>query len=118
MGFVHCTRCDFEQDDFWNESYNPIKSQVSWWEEIISQAIDKENPQREKIVDRNLAMSIGMPFGINDKGEAVVDVRDFFSKELENIAKRIQRMHWLTEADYMNDDNKTCPVCGSSLTVD
>lgn len=25
MSFVHCHGCNWEQDDFWNKSYNPVR---------------------------------------------------------------------------------------------
>ena len=47
MSFVSCTKCDWCQDDFWSENYNPIKSQMEYLSGLIEKAIDKENPQRE-----------------------------------------------------------------------
>jgi len=115
---IHCAKCDWSQDNFWTENYNTIKSQVEGWNEIIAKAIDEKSPQRNVIIDRSVAVQKGMPFDIDRKGNAVVDVRDFLAKEIESMAKQVRHMHWLIEKDYLDDENKTCPVCGSAITID
>jgi predicted KAP-like P-loop ATPase len=116
--FVRCSKCDWSQDDFWTKSYDSISSQYEFWSEKVKDAIDEKNPKRIIETDRSIAMERGMPFNVDKKGNALVDVRDFVSKEMENIARRVRHMHWITQKDFDEDINKTCPVCGSSIIVD
>jgi hypothetical protein len=118
MAFVRCSRCDWEQDDFWTENYDPIKSQSTYWVELISKAIQEKDPQRMISMDRTIAMNMGVSFGIDSNGSAKVDIRDYLAKSLEILGRQIREMHWLTEDDFKKDKNKVCPRCGSPVTVD
>jgi len=116
--FIHCTKCDWCQDDFWSEEYNPVRREMERLSKLVEKAIDKENPEREYKTDRIMAAQRGMPFGVNEEGFAVIDIRDYIAKSLEVVARSVRKMHWLTKDDFDKDSNQRCPTCGSELTVD
>ena len=116
--FIYCSRCDWNQDDFWSDDYNPIEKNAENLAELIKKAIDQEQPQRLVSTDRTEAVKQGMPFDIDRNGNAQVDIRDYLAKKLENLGRRIREMHWLTKEDFDQDTNQTCPRCGSTVRMD
>lgn len=99
--FVRCRDCGWEQDDFWSQEYNPIKS-LEFAKDRLMEALMKPPPARTM------------------KGEiGPVEVRAFLLWELSKMMDRVRGMHWWTVLDYESDPDKKCPQCGHRhLTVD
>ena len=87
--YLHCHKCGWEQDDFWSESYNPIKSLDFWEEDLFSPEIDKK---------------------WHDSG---MTLREVILKELYNTMLCINKMKFRTKQEYENAQDKSCPVCGN-----
>jgi len=99
MAFLHCHKCGWEQDDFWSENYNPIKSLQDWMKDLLTKDLEEV-------------------FGTDEFTGYTVTWRELLAKECEKAAKAIRNMKWRTEKDYKESEDQTCPKCGSPLDVD
>ena len=88
--FVYCDKCGWEQDDFWDEMYNPIACLQHWQFDLLSQDLD------EVFVDEN--------------GDDAT-WRQVFLREMQKSIKRVVNMEWRTleELDERNPD-RVCPI--------
>ena len=92
MAYLHCHNCSWEQDDFWNKSYNPIRFLLTWEKMLLEDNLDA-------------------PFKTED-GKDITN-RTVLSDALKHHAKRIRTMKWKTQADFMATDKEQ----GSAQTV-
>lgn len=104
MAYLHCNNCDFSQDDFWSESYNPMKSVLDWENNLLNQ--DIEEPFSS---DSWFNETYGNP-----------SRREMLAREFEKQARRIRQMKYRTFEEYkqMNPE-RICPNCGEKqLDID
>jgi len=95
--YVHCADCDWEQDDFWSESYNPIKSLQDWQETLL----DFET------LDQPAASNVDTGLDLTNR-QVVADA-------LVKAARSVLNMKFLTpEAARAGK----CPKCGGHLIED
>lgn len=96
MAFLHCHNCDWLQDDFWDESYNPIRHLLVWERDLLNRNLDE-------------------PF--TDDGQYIKDhgnltLREVIARQLERAAGDIRKMLFRTELDFGPDNKYPCPKCG------
>lgn len=106
MAFLHCHNCDWEQDDFYDENYNPQESLEHWNEFLFG---ERKHRLDQQFTDDSEFLHRYGP----------ITTREVIAKEYEKFANRIRTMKWITFDDFKNDPNKTCPKCGSDkLDID
>ena len=106
--YLHCHDCDWQQDDFYSESYNPAKYLMSWNDNLIG--------ERSSNIDKRFS---GDPEFLRQNGP--ISTREVLAREYESAAKNIRNMKWLTYEQWENEkpENKVCPECGSeNLDID
>jgi hypothetical protein len=108
MAFVYCSKCDWSQDDFWSDRYNPFQYlNEAWSSKLIKYRLDD---QLDGHFDSHMLKETGL------EGKTW---RDFFIHELKRKQRVIGNMHWATEKEFKDDKNKTCPKCGGhEFTMD
>ena len=108
MAYLHCHKCGWSQDDFYDTSYNPAKYLMDWNEYLFG----------------NKHHKLDTPF--TDDSEFIkengnITTREVLAREYEKFAKRIRNMMWVTQEDF-NRDYKAgiakCPKCGCSNEFD
>lgn len=95
MSYIRCTKCDYSQDDFYHEGYNPAKYLMDWNESLISDEIDKLFPGDSQWIKEN----------------GNITYREVIARNYEEFARRIREMKWTTRESYVNDPIKECPKC-------
>lgn len=91
--YLRCKNCGWTQDDFWDESYNPLKSLLDWEEVLLEKDLDEDE------------------IGGNS-------VRDVIVEDVLKCARRIDRMRYKTVEDFRNKNpHKICPDCGENSIV-
>jgi hypothetical protein len=95
MAYAHCHECDWTQDDFWDEGYNPIKSLQDW----IPDLLDFEKLDQPFTDDPNF---------IRENGN--LTRRQVIALELRKASKNILAMKLLT---YKGAEGSACPNCGN-----
>lgn len=108
MAFLHCHACDFSQDDFWTESYNPIT--------FLEKNFTKD------LLTRDLDEKVGMDKYWLEENEYRNDItrRELIAWELERHALRIREMEYRTFEEYQEKNpERKCPWCGErNLDID
>lgn len=93
--YLHCHKCSWSQDDFWDKSYNPIKYLLTWEDDLLDKFYKK------------------FPGELDTKGMTYGDV---IAREFERLANQIRKMKWVTYEDWKKDAENGiayCPLCGS-----
>lgn len=90
--YLHCHSCEWEQDDYWNRTYNPFKSLLNWEDALLTKDLDT------------------LAFGGIDNGS--LTWKEIIINEIEHAKIKIQNMRYRTheEAKSKNKD-WTCPIC-------
>ena len=102
--YVHCNKCDWSQDDFYDESYNPAK----WLsKEFDSQLFGKDTKKLSEVL-RCKEFLYDKPI------RSDMTVQENIARWYEHFADCIRNMKWTTYRQYSRDPNKTCPLCGST----
>jgi len=108
MAFVYCNNCNWCQDDFWSETYNPLDYLAGWKFILLESDLDKSFAG-ENCMD---------PDTRHEDGSSKTR-RDILAEQCERAAHHIRRMKWRTEEEFKNDSDPCCPECGSKdLGVD
>jgi len=92
--YLHCHNCGWQQDDFWSESYNPIKSLQFWEKYLLKPGFD------------------------HDWFDSDQTTREVIINELEKTIDNINHMYFRTYEEYKNSVDKSCPQCGNDLDID
>jgi hypothetical protein len=97
MAYLHCHNCDFSQDDFWKESYNPLQFlKYAWVNKLLSANLDDKFT-----TDSNF---------IKENGD--ITIRELLAKECEWAAEKIRKMVYRTDKEYREKNpNRICPIC-------
>ena len=100
MAYLHCHNCDFSQDDFWDEHYNPVDSLKEWKNSLFEGSFDKPFT--------NCASFI--------KEHGNVSLREVIAQEFEKCAKIIRNMKYRTYEEFIEKNpEKICPKCGKKM---
>lgn len=104
MAFAYCPKCEWEQDDFWRDTYNPLRCLLSDEADLLNKPLD------EKIdMDRHWLEENGFPNGITR--------RQLIVWRLQVAIRRVEKMVFRNEQEAKAAGWK-CPRCGASLGVD
>ncbi len=95
--FIYCQSCDWEQDDYWSKTYNPLRSLLDWENVLLTRELDK--PFHEGMEDT---------------------VRQVLCHELKRAITRIENMQYRTpEEKRTKNPEDICPSCGNkTLEID
>src|SRR4030042_3643405 len=102
--YLHCHNCDFTQDDYWSESYNPITF--------------LENNYKRKLLDEPLYKITEMQRDVKGENGYVfymekITNKELIARELENAARRIRKMKFKPREDAkIKNPEWKCPICG------
>lgn len=106
MAYIHCHSCYWQQDDFYDEHYNPAKSLSDWDDSLFGK---NRGDLDEQFTDD--------AFFLKERGP--ITTREVIAQYYERYAQRIRNMRWITYDDFKNDPDKRCPKCGSKeLDID
>lgn len=91
--YLHCHTkgCHWQQDDFYSvKGYNPISYMQQFLEDLL------KDPDRVIKTD-----------------DGNITAREMFARDLENYAKRIRNMPWMTVEHWEKEKkDAVCPNCG------
>jgi hypothetical protein len=106
MAFLHCHNCDFSQDDFWDESYNPI----TFLEETYTkELLTVKNLDEIVEMDKWAIEEMGICVGPDKNGPTR---RELIAWELERSARSIRNMIYRTFHEFKEKNpNAICPKC-------
>lgn len=113
MTFIYCKECEWGQDDFWNEQYNPFDS-LMYWKEILIKSLELPPEKRVFTCDIEFVSSNQISAKKNESGVFEIPLKEFLALEIEKSANSVRNMKWMTYEEYVNDPNPTCPICGST----
>lgn len=110
MAYLHCHTegCEFSQDDFWSEDYNPITfMEKNSKDELLTYDLDAKVKFDQYWLDEN-----GYSDGITR--------RELIAWEMERKAQRIRNMKYRTFEEYKEKNPEgICPKCGKKdLDID
>lgn len=104
MAYAHCHNCDWGQDDFWDENYNPVRFLLQFEDELLNDDLEKEvvsAADREEIDGVNAPMTR----------------RELIAEEIWSAAEKVMNMQYRTD-DEFQAAGRICPQCGDKLDVD
>ncbi len=106
MAYLHCHNCHWQQDDFWDEKYNPIRFLLNWEELLLG---DKDKLDGSFTNDAQF---------IRDHG--VISSRELIARELEKHGRTIRNMKYRTNDEFKRlNPEKICPNCNQKeLDID
>ena len=103
MAYLHCHRCFWSQDDFWDENYNPITFlERNYTKDLLHKDLEDLLETQQFTI----------------RGKAFITTltrREFIARELERHADTIRNMYWRTTEEAKG---KKCPVCSGELDID
>ncbi len=103
MAYLHCHSCDFSQDDFWHEGYNPIRFLYKNYEKsLLSDELDEIVPMDK--------------WWLKEQGVEFVTNRDIILMKLKNMITTITNMKYPRQKDW--DKVKQTAVCPKCLKRD
>jgi hypothetical protein len=107
MAYLHCHNCDWSQDDFWCESYNPLRYLVEAWEKtLLNKDLEQQFTNDAGFIERHGDLSY----------------RDFLIMECGRAARKIGEMVWRTQEEFIATGSfagNACPNCGKhELDID
>lgn len=106
MAYVHCHSCGWQQDDFYDENYNPAQFLSNWNYQLFG----KDRKHLDKLFSDDALF-------LKENGS--ITTREMIAREYEKYARRIRKMKWITYEDFKNDTDKKCPECSSDdLDID
>lgn len=108
MAYLHCHNCDWSQDDFYSNGYNPAKYLMDWNDSLFGDRFDKLDKQ---FTDDSEFLRENGP----------ITTREVIAREYEHFAKKIREMKWVTYESFQKDKKlglAKCPGCGCSNKFD
>ena len=102
MAYLHCHKCGWQQDDFWDEQYNPLRSLLNWEDSLLKSRLDEYFTQT-----------------VDEDGNRLL-CREMLARKCERAARVIRNMAFRTEQEWKKPDGSHygCPHCHSWLDVD
>lgn len=117
---ICCRACHWSQDDFWDDSYNPVKCAQNDAKDI-AEMMSRDPMDRTALFDIGFLRDRqiqGTP-SEDRSGMFSVDYQELLARRFEELARRVRGMKWWTYRDYQNDPDPRCPVCcGNNLSID
>jgi len=140
MAYLHCHKCGWAQEDFWNKDYNPLARLEK------DGVIDALLSEKWLVVSAEWLRRTDFPFKyvrvlravrqreeteptvINQPESALIEYEQYevepkayVAHVLRQLVKNIEDMCWRTKAEWQRDKNNgeaNCPLCGSSEDFD
>ena len=102
--YVHCHHCGWEQDDFWDEHYHPLRFDAF---------------QVAQLLEGDLEASVDWDDYLK-KQTGVETNREALLHSLEQHCERVENMRWRTLKEFRErNPGLICPICKrASLDVD
>jgi hypothetical protein len=101
--YLHCHDCGWSQDDFWNESYNPISCLIDYKDSLFQDNHFDEGFFTENNIEPK-----------KDENGFYITGKDFVVWALERAIRRIKNMQVDTYDEWERvKENWRCPECGS-----
>jgi len=100
--YLHCHNCHWQQDDFWDRTYNPLRSLLNWEDALLDRSPDEKFTKDAAFIE--------------DHGD--LDVRQTLIEHLGRTSRCIAGMTWRTMAEWQVAGKPGCPDCGNSLDMD
>lgn len=97
--YVHCHECGWSQDDFWTESFNPVRFLLNWEQDLLEKDLDEQFTNDASFIEEN--------------GD--ISRREVIARACERAAAKIRGMHFMA---YPDMSTAKCPQCGHALDVD
>lgn len=117
MSFVYCQNCDWQQDDFWSESYNPFNA-GDLVDEFLTM-LARSPSDRVQFFDIGFIRDQQFPCRPRSNGAYAVEYRELLARRFEQLAKRVRGMKWWTFEEFKSEQSPLCPVCRSpKLSID
>lgn len=111
MSFLHChnPECSFSQDDFWSDSYNPIKFMQNWLKDLLGDDFFEDCR-----LDKNWREEHGY------ERDDIVTTQELIAHEFEKHAYIIRQMKYRTFEEFKTKNPEwVCPMCGKKeLDID
>lgn len=97
MAFLHCHSCGWEQDDFWDEHYNPFTCILLWKDNLLSPNRDRQFTDCAEFL----------------RQYGPISTREWIAREFERQARKIRNMLAPTWEEWKQiKDTVICPQCG------
>jgi len=112
MAYLHCHICKWEQDDFWDENYNPITFLENSYKDILfNESLDEVFQ-----VDRYIGNDIE---GWKHYSSKITKRQNIISS-LKRAIEAIDNMIWRTQEEFERKNPKRIyPNCGKqTLNID
>ena len=103
---VYCNEYAWEQEDFFDESFNPARFLSREFDEVL---FGSKTDELKKTFYTGEFVS-GNPIHPNAKA---VSGQENIARWYEYFGRRIREMKWTTIEQFYDDPDKTCPKCGS-----
>lgn len=112
MAYLHCHNCNWSQDDFWDENYNPI----TFLENTFKKDLLNENLHDVIEFDRHTGNDFIGWKPYNTK----ITRRQMILDALKNTSREIEMMVWRTMEEFKKENpDKRCPQCNDqTLDID
>jgi hypothetical protein len=95
---LYCNGCNWLQDEFWDNEYNPIRELLVWENDLFDANWDKPIAERINMLDT---------------------LRNMIVYRLEWSIRHIREMEYRTMDEFkQKNPDGLCPVCGNKLTID
>lgn len=100
MSYLHCHKCSWSQDDYWdNKTYNPLRNLLFWEKTLLSDKLDDKIENDESAYERTW--------------------RNVVLEELEKAGKQISSMKYRTKKEALEKNpDLLCPRCKAKLDED
>lgn len=102
MAFLHCYGCGWQQDDFWDERYNPLRMLLRLEEDLLCKPLDQEAGLDPGFVERTGARTN----------------RELILYNMKTAVAIVETMMWRTSEEWDRDGDPSCPGCGEPLDID
>ena len=135
MARLHCHKCGWFQDDFWDKDYNPLSDFIKdgLVDALLSEKWLPVSPEWLRYADipfKDVRVSRAVrqreetePTVTNQPESALIEYEEYevepkayIACELRRRAKNIEKMRWRTQAEWKKDNDASkgqCPHCGS-----
>jgi len=96
--YLRCPTCEWSQDDYWDDHYNPITCVTDWLDDLLHRDLDEMIPA-------------------DGPHTPAVSVRELLARAFEHEAAAIRQMKYWTREDAKANEFR-CPVCGGFCLED
>ena len=107
--FVYCENCNWTQDGFWHEGYNPYDFMCNQGNKDLLFSGKLEEVFMIEKNDRYAGYIGNQP----------MTNREFLTKQMRHWANRIENQRWITIEDYKKENPEgMCPNCKRKTLIE